>query len=829
MKKFSLLFYIISFIFIGLSVEISAQSSDINLQDISNINVDELSDDQIKKLVEQVESSGYSEDQLIMLAQSRGMDQIQIQKLKSRMQSVGSSSPQPGSDTDLDRMRFSPVDLDPIVEEKRFAFDPFENILEMSAEIPEGLQVFGQDFFQNSNLNFETDLNIPTPTNYVLGAGDEIIIDIWGISEQSYQLVISPEGAIRVPILGPIYLSGLTIEKAKSKIISRLKKIFSSIGRGSSADVSLGQIRSINIHVIGAVMKPGTYTLSSFGTAFNALYSAGGPTDKGTLRQIEIFRNKKLISTLDAYALLIKGTGENITLQDQDVIIVRGYQSRIALDGEVKNPAYFELLDGETMEDLLLYTGGFTENAYDGVLSLRRIEGNFKVVKSVKKDSLASLELKNGDEIFVNKISGEFKNRVTIEGPVLNAGEYELTEGLKLSELLKLADGYRGDIFIERAIIVRQKDDFSLSSIAFDPQQLMDGSFDLDLKNNDVVKFQSIYDLREKYKITVQGEVLRPGEHVYVDGLTVEDLIYLAGGFKESASKSFVEVARRINPDSTKDAISSATIFNFNISKDLKLNNQDSKFKLEPYDMVSIRKSPFYSEQEVITIEGEVQYPGKYSLEKKNERISSVLQRAGGISELAYPQGATLIRRSEYYKGNSEDVLKEASKIRKEDLTSIFKKDTLFSNENEIFRQQEFIGLDIEAAMKNPGSKYDLTLRAGDIISMPRQFQTVRIRGEVLYPSNIRYDASNGFKKYISQSGGFDQMAKKTKAYVIYPNGSSAQTKNFLFFRNYPKIEPGSEIVIPKKPDPQPMSAQAWIAISTSVATLALIIQQLVK
>lgn len=826
MKINTLLLSIFLLFVVVLPTQVSAQS-DINLQDIGNINVDDLSDEQIKKFVDRVESSGYSEEQLVMMAKSRGMSQLQVQKLRSRMISVKNSTLDSESSNGLNRLRVTPEIEEQDEEQKRFAYDPFESIMLDSTEVVEGLKVFGLGFFKNSRLSFETGLNLPTPKNYILGAGDEIIIDIWGASEQTYQLTVSPEGAIRIPSLGPIYVAGLPIDKAKGKIVSRLKRIYSTIGRSSSADVTLGQIRSINVHVIGEVMKPGTFTLSSFGTAFNALYSAGGPTEKGTLRNIEIFRNKQKLSTLDAYALLITGTGENITLQDQDVIIVRGYQNRVTLDGEVKNPAYFELLEGETMYDLLTYSGGYTKSAYDGVLSLRRIQKNYKTVKSILRDSVSTFRLKNGDEIFVNRISGEFKNRVTIEGPVFNPGEYELTEGLKLSDLLNQADGYRGDIFTKRAVIIRQNEDFSLTSLSFDPQSLLEGSYDLDLKNNDVVKFQSIYDLREEYNLEIKGEVLRPGEFVFMENMTVEDLIFLAGGFKESAARSFVEVARRINPDSAKDTNSSSEIFNFSINKDLKLNQNESLFALKPYDLLVVRKSPFFQEQEMITIEGEVKFPGSYALETKDERISSVLQRAGGTTKFAYAKGATLIRRSEYYIGKSDETLKEASKIRKQDLSAIFKKDTIFTNEDEVFRQQEFIGLNIQEAIQNPGSKHDLILRQGDIISMPRQFQTVRIRGEVLYPSNIRFEQGNNFKKYIAQSGGFDQMAKKSKSYIIYPNGSSSQTRNFLFFKNYPKVEPGSEIVIPKKPERPPMTIQAWMALSTSIATMALVIQQL--
>jgi protein involved in polysaccharide export with SLBB domain len=533
------------------------QAQELNINNLSSVNVDELSDAQIQKFIDKVEASGYDQDQLILMAKSRGMSEIQIQKLKSRISEVKTGGSSASTSTEGNRLRSDAAITANPADKELAANDPFSDF-QSTKDKKTGKKIFGHDFFQNSKLTFAPGLNIPTPANYILGPGDELIIDIWGASEQTYQLTISPEGSIRVPNLGPIYVSGLPIEKAKLKVISRLKRIYSTIGRSSHADVSLGQIRSINVHVIGAVNKPGTYTLSSFGTAFNALYSAGGPSEKGSLRKVEVFRARKLVSTLDAYSFLIRGTGENITLQDQDVVIVRPYENRVVFEGEVKNGAIFELLDGETMQDLLLYSGGYTNTAYEGVINLRRVDGNFKTVKSITKENQASFELFNGDEIYVGRISNEFIGRVTVEGPVLNPGEYELSKEMTLLHLLERADGLRGDAFMDRGVIIRQNADFSLSSISFDPKAILNGSATIALQNNDIVKFQSIYDLHEEYHLMIQGEVQRAGKIAYIEGMTVENLIYLAGGFKESASKSFVEVARRINPDIASDVNKSA-------------------------------------------------------------------------------------------------------------------------------------------------------------------------------------------------------------------------------------------------------------------------------
>jgi len=817
-----------------------------SIQDIATLDVDELSDDQIAIFIEKVESSGYSEDQLLTLAKSRGMSELQIQKLRTRIGEVQGSASTPRTYSQVQRLRNDPESQSEYGDEYRagqqnLPFDPFGFLLLDSLDKIDELKVFGLNFFENSQLTFETGINMPTPANYIIGAGDEIIIDVWGASEQTYQLMVSPEGAIRVPSLGPIYISGLKVEAAKSKVISRLKRIYSSIGNGSYADVTLGQIRSINVHVIGEAKKPGTYTLSSFSTAFNALYSAGGPTENGSLRKIEVYRSKKLISVLDAYEFLIRGTGDNITLEDQDVLIIRSFENRITFDGEVKNPAYYELIEGETFDDLLLYSGGFTQNAYRGIVSVRRIDNNKKTVKSIPLDKTGLEPLFGGDEIYVGKISENYIDRVTVEGPVENSGEYQLTEGMTLLDLIGLADGLRPDTYMLRGIIIRQNIDYTLSNISFDPIKILDGSESIALESNDIIKFQSIYDMRSHYKLNIEGAVQQPGDYAFISGMTVEDLIYLSGGFKESAAKSFVEVARRINPDSVEDANSIAKIFNFPISKNLSISEKNSKFQLAPFDLVVVRESPFFNKQEVIEIEGEVVFPGIYALDQKDERISSIIKRAGGLTKFAFPEGATLIRRTEYYREEydnpdfaptervhlSEKKMHNASRIRMEDLTYLFKKDTVFNDSAQIFRQRESIGINLEKIVRDPGGKYDLILREGDILSVPREYQTVRIRGEVLYPSNTRHDASYSFKDFVASAGGFGQQAKRSKSYIIYANGSAAQTKSFLWMRNYPKVEPGAEIVIPRKPDREPLTAQAWVALASSVATFALVVDRL--
>ncbi len=795
-----------------------------SIQNLQSLNVDELSDDQIRKFIQQVESSGYTEQQLELLARARGMSETQISKLRNRISQIQTGISGQTESGNITRLRESPS----FQSNKETPFDPFSDIIPTDT-LKQGieLEIFGMSFFENENLTFEPSLNIATPKDYQIGPGDQIIIDVWGASEQTYQLDVTPEGNIRIPSLGPIYLNGLTVDQADTRIKSRLKAIYSTLGNNTFAQISLGQIRTISVNVIGEVKRPGTYTMSSFGTAFNALYYAGGPNRTGSLRDIQVFRGGKKINTLDAYNFLIYGEGQHIMLQDNDVVLVRPYQNRVGIDGEVKRPAYYELILGESLGKAIDFAGGFSPDAYRGSISLRRNLANAKAVQTVKADFFNDFMIQGGDFIEVGKITNQFTNRVRIEGAINHSGEFELKAGMKLSDLIDLAEGFRGDAFMGRGLIIRQNSDFTLSSVAFVPSDLVAGNYDLELQNEDHIKIQSIFDLKESYSVTIQGEVQKPGRFPFVEGMTVENIIYLANGFKESAARSFVEVARRVRDENGAEDISSE-VFNFSIDKGLNISDEASDFELEPFDLIVVRKSPYYEEQVMIEIEGEVKFPGKYALEKKDERISDVLRRAGFLTRYAYPRGATLIRRTEYFV-DEEDEGDEAARLRREELQELFERDTVIDDAKKAFKMQESIGIQLEEIIRNPGSRFDMILKEGDVISIPRELQTVRVRGEVLYPSTVRYDNTLSFTEVISQAGGFSDVAKKSKAYVIYANGSAQRTKNFLWFKDYPKIEPGAEIIIPEKPERRKLSPGEIISITSGIGTIALIINNLTR
>ncbi|NJN27903.1 MAG: polysaccharide biosynthesis protein [Cyclobacteriaceae bacterium] len=852
---------------------------------LSTFNVDDLSDAQIKKYAEQAAGSGYSEAEIEMALKSRGMPQAQIDKLKVRMAKLQAGGVRSGTSFERARTRESnQIKEGELVD---FLTKDYQEIKD--EELKEKQErVFGFKLFNSETLTFEPNLNVPTPKGYVLGAGDEVIIDVWGASEQSYQQVISPEGNIIIPNIGPIYVSGLTVDRASERIISRLTQIYSGLSnRGGEpntfAQVSLGQLRTIKIHVIGEAQRPGSFSVSSLATVAHALYLSGGPNYSGSMRNIEIIRDNEVFAAIDVYDFLINGVlSNNVVLKDGDIVRIKPYINRIEVNGEVKREGIYETIEGESFAKLIEYAGGFTENAYTELIKVRRNAQGEKAFLDLKLDELPTTATKNGDEVMVQGILTRYSNRVQIKGAVFREGEFELTEGMTVKQLIELAEGLRGDAFMERGLVYRTNEDFSYSVLSFNLRELIKGTADdVLLKREDLVQISSIYDLNDERYVLINGEVKQSGTYPFFQHMTVEDLIIRAGGLRESASGSKVEVARRIQDTNETETNRTADIFTFSINKNLELNGNDSKFELQPFDQVFIRRSPGYEPQVNVKLEGEVLYPGLYALKKKNERISEIIARAGGINKDGYPEGATLIRRTEFNppktieqirlenlaellqavekNKNIEDhtlgseaellqqkrlqnvreeleayneiedagVGREGIRMKRERLDELVKRDSIELNTSEL--QFETIGINLEAILKNPGSKYDLILQDGDILSVPRQLQTVRMRGEFLYPITVRYDDGLSFRNYVSKAGGFSENARKKKAYILYANGSVDRTHSFLFFNNYPEVLPGAEIIVPQKPDRQPLSAQAWIAMSTSVATLALVIQQITR
>jgi protein involved in polysaccharide export with SLBB domain len=837
-------------------------------QNVAQINVDDLSDDQIRQYVRAAQERGVSQEQVEAGLRQRGMSEIQVQKLRTRIQNLGRETRSMYFESEKkDEERQSLPSEDHVIN--ILQTKDFEKIQEQKFRS----RIFGSSLFGNPSLTFEPSFNMPTPSNYRIGPGDELIIDIWGASEANFIAPVTPEGYIRIRNLGPVYVNGFTVEVARERIIGRLSSIFSGLkGTHPStfAQVNLGNVRRVKVSIIGEVVQPGTYTVSSLSTIFNALNVAGGPTANGSFREIQVIRNNKTVATIDLYQFLITGEqANNIRLEDQDIIRVGPYLHRIQLTGEKKRlEDLYELKPDENMADLINFAGGFTDKAFTHQIKVRRNTLKERRIIDVSHDQFGQFPLIAGDMINIEPILDRFENRVQIAGAVFREGEFELCNELTVKQLIIKAEGLRGDAFLERATIYRTKDDFSTEVVAFNIREVMNGANDIALQREDLVKISSIYDLNEEYFIEIKGEVRIPGVFPYMQNMTIEDLIMVGGGLMESASNSRVEVVRRFKTENISTGGTVAEVSTFNISKNLRMEEKDLNFTLRPFDMIFVRKSPGYQVQQIAQVAGEVLYPGTYGIKHKTERISDLIKRTGGLTDEAFINGATLLRRTEYNTNNINEsyagkinelknrnhsisgareqfIMTESEYFRNQRLARL--DNNLRENDTELIyenkrhtmsvlgardsllkdtdtRQMDAIGIDLAEILRNPGSKHDLILEDGDILNIPKELQTVRLRGELLYPITVRYDRSNSFSNYVSRAGGYSSHAKKNKAYVVYANGSVDRTRSFLFFKNYPDIEPGAEIIIPSKPERGGLSTQETVGLATGAATLSYLV-----
>lgn len=718
--------------------------------------------------------------------------------------------------------------------------------------------IFGKSFFQNKNLFFEPNLRIATPQNYIVGPEDELIVDIFGYSEDHYNLTVSSDGYVKIPKIGIIQVSGLTIQEVKKKIVSRLSKIFvglKSEGTGVSstnlyASITLGNIRQINVLVQGEVENPGSFNVPSLAKAINVLYLAGGPTVNGTFRNIELIRNNKVIGKIDLYDYLIGGILKNdFTLQDRDIIKVGLYENRVTLQGKVKRSQIFEFTKDEHLDKIIEhFGGGFAEDAYKQNVKLIRFTNKEKKILDIGIDLTSGYTLKTGDVVIVESINTDrFENRVKILGEVWRPGDYSLDNCPTVHKLIEKAGGFKENAFISRVLIKRLMKDNLYENIAINFSDLQSSNFvDIPLRREDEVFVQAIDKLREDYTVTIHGEInfkpetnssssrlmtssdlqrsvqsdeesIKKEDEIeedfksneannqllnrqtkltlpYVSQMTVEDLIVKSGGLRESANSGFVEIVRRNKSYDLSNGNSFNKIgelFKFPINKDLTLDVNASKFILEPFDEVFIRSASGYQIQQFVTLKGEVKFPGVYGLEIKDEKISSLINRAGNLTIASNIDGASLLRKRK--RSVSDDIIRQ-NQIK--NLENNYNGVEIQNQDPENF-EYEKIGIELNKILKNPGGSEDLTVEDGDIIDIPILKQTVKISGEIIHPTTIMYKKNYNFKDYINHSGGFTQKSARKRGYVIYANGSINKTKQFLFFRNYPKIMPGSEIVIP--------------------------------
>lgn len=792
-----------TFLFILIA---GATAQNIGSIDFENLRSSDLSDQQVQRLWERAQSQGYSVSQVEQMALARGMSPAEVSKLVRRVRNLrmqdGGQQEQQQQDSQLrsvtsdDTFKMRPDSLQKDTLKSR---------------------IFGSDIFRRDKVTFTPSLNVPTPDNYQLGAGDQLIIDIWGAAEQTYEVTVSTEGTISIANLGPIYVNGLTIETARDRIKSSLSEIYSGLKASddeptdTQARISLGNVRSISVTVLGESRFPGTYTLPSLATVFNALYSAGGPDSTGTFREIEVIRGDSIAATLDIYDFLVYGNQkDNIRLRDQDIIKIDPYISRVELDGRTKRTGVFELKEDETIQDLVTFAGGFSSNAYTKRLKVIGNTGSQKRIDDIEYPKQNDFKLTDGDSVYVEKVLDRFANRIEIQGAVFREGDYELKDSTTVYSLIQRAEGIREDAFMNRGLIYREQDDLSTEVLSFNVKELLNNpeENDIALERNDIVRISSIFDLREDYTISVVGAVQEPGTFPFVENMTLEDVILQADGFKESAAPYRIEVSRRIDSgDSMYVAREIAEIHRFRVDENLELDNEVADFTIQPFDKVFIRNAPNYYEQRQVTIKGEVLFPGEYTLDEQNMRISDLIQRAGGLTEYAYAPGGNLTREVE------QEV----------DTTFLNIPDTLDQG-GSLQQKTTKVGIELDNIIRDPGSKEDLILREGDVLEIPKELQTVQIAGEVLYPISVRYQDNLSVKDYLRAAGGASDRGKPKDAYVVYANGEVDRARKFLFFRNYPDVRPGATIYVPQKEQQRDLTPQERISIYSALVSMAAIV-----
>lgn len=814
----------------------------------SDVKVDDLTDTQIRQLMQRAEAIGYSDAQLEQMAKAQGMKDAEIQKLRVRVEKIrqggGSGGTKMSSQSQTqDRTRAYVGDLKDSTALQSKKSTSTNSLHQRPAEDEQQIanqalfeslkpKIFGADLFKNGDITFEPDLRMATPKSYVIGPDDELIIDLTGDNEKDYKLKVSPDGTIKLEYIGLVAVGGLSVEQATAKIRRAMLGTYPALANGrTQVAVNLGNIRGIKVILTGAVVKPGTYTLPSLATVFNALYASGGPDENGSFRNIQVIRNNKVVSTIDTYDFLVNGIQKgNIRLQDQDVIHVPVYQTRVELSGEVKRFGFFETVKGESLADVLRFAGGFSNQAYTAKIKILQNTSKERRISDVDETAYANYAPLNGDKYVIETILDRFENRVEIRGAVFRPGLFELDKGLTLKALINKADGLKEDAFLYRGYISRLNLDHTLALISFDVAKIMAGTqTDIPLLREDKVTISSIFDLRDEYKVSIQGEVRAPGDFAYAERMHLEDLIQMAGGFKEGASPTRVEISRRIkNSDANSTSANTAEIFVVNVDRNLGL--VDKQFVLAPFDIVSIRSSEGYTIQRQVKLEGEVLYPGTYTINRKDERISDIIKRAGGLTSVAYPDGASLKRpgaekanpAGKNVIDNKEEDDKKLLNLKRVQQAGV--RDTISAALEQKLIQSDLVGINMQEILAKPQGIYDLILEDGDILRVPRILQTVKVTGEVLNPNGIVFKPGKSLKGYVNGAGGFTSNALKRNVYVKYANGTAEGATRFLFFKSYPKIKPGAEIMVPKRAEREPITTQGWIGISSALASVAAIV-----
>ncbi|MCU0334309.1 MAG: SLBB domain-containing protein [Chitinophagaceae bacterium] len=817
--KFKSLFLLL--VVVGLSTG-PAIAQTLNADNLRNVDIAALSDDEIRSYYTKAKGTGLSDEQLFAMATQRGLPADQLQKLKERLTKLnagvktnaGQTMPPPGTSKD-GKPEIQKAESE---EAARPAMKP---VLRDSS-------IFGSELFSEVSSVFEPNYRIATPASYTLGPGDELTVQVYGYSEQTYRLPVSAEGNIYIQNVGPLAVLGLSVEEAASRIRSRMAAtIYRAIGTGQTkVQTTLSKIRTIGVTVIGQATKPGTYNISSLSTLFNLLYLCGGPSGNGSFRKIELVRGSQR-RQIDLYSFLLRGDRkDNVLLQDQDVVVIPYYQMRVTVEGEVRRPGKFEMLANESLDQLMTYCGGFSDSAFRASVKLMRISDTGRLLADVPADQMGSFLPRSGDVMRVGKALNRFNNRVTVRGAVYRPGDYELKPGMQLKQLIELAGGLRPDAFKARGIIARLKDDLSAASVSFDVSGVLTGKEAIGLVREDIVTISSLFDLRDQQVVDVQGAVRAPGSLAYREGLTLRDVIQLSGGFAEGADKANVEIARRMpEVDVNTDAYRQSELIKVDLSAGLA--SAGANEVLKPFDLVLIRNRGNFERQRSVVVEGQVLSPGRYSLENSKETISQLLQRAGGFKGSA-DSSAILIKRAANYSLSATE-----RQLIMERLLDV-SRDSLMSNpelREQMLKEIDFLSVNVERIKANPGGPEDLILEDGDYIEVARASNLVRVSGEVYRPGLLPFAEGTSARKYIRESGSYTTAARKSKTFVIYPDGRAIPVKRFLFFKSYPIVTPRSEVFVPSKEreGKKGLTTAEWIAISSISATLATMIISVVN
>ena len=772
-----------------------------------------MSDSQVLEYVKEGIRQGKEQKQLASELARKGVTKEQAMRVKQLYEQQNNVNASNATGTDVNESRLRE-------EMKENTSDMLEDH-PSTQDLARSNQVFGRNIFNTRNLTFEPSVNIATPLNYRLGPGDEVIIDIWGASQNTIRQQISPDGTINIQKIGPVNLNGLTISEANDYLKKTLNKIYNGLNNTSdpTSDIrlTLGSIRTIQINVMGEVVQPGTYSLSSFATVFHALYRAGGVSDIGSLRNVQLVRNGKNIATIDVYQFIMKGhIQDDIRLQEGDVVIVPAYDVLVKIDGKVKRPMRFEMKKDENLSTLISYAGGFDADAYTRSLRVVRQNGQEYEVNTVKDLDYSVYKMRNGDVVTAEAILNRFTNKLEIRGAVYRPGIYQLNGKLNtVRELVNEAQGLTGDAFLNRAVLYRQREDLTTEVIPVDIKAIMDGtSPNIILAKNDILYIPSIHDLEDRGDVVIHGEVAKPDSYPYADNMTLEDLIIQAGGLREAASVVRVDVSRRIrNPHSTADNDTIGRTYTFSLKEGFVVDGTPG-FVLQPYDEVYVRRSPGYQAQQNVVVEGEILFEGSYAMTSREERLSDLIRKAGGSTKNAYLRGAKLTRvATEGEKKRMEDVIRLMSRQLGEAMM-----DSLDIHVEDHFT----VGIDLEKALANPGSTADIVLREGDVVFIPKSTNTVKINGAVMVPNTVSYIAGKNIDYYLNQAGGYSDNAKKSKKFIVYMNGQVTKVKG----SGKKQIEPGCEIIVPSRSKKRTNVGEI-LGYATSFSSLGMMIASL--